>query len=58
MPKFRYVGPADHVAIIDGRPVALDVDQVVDIPEGSSPDLWQPVADEPAAPRQSKKETK
>ena len=57
MPKFQWVGPAGHVAIIGGKPVTLTKGVVVDIPKGSSPDLWRPVKDEPAAPRQSKKES-
>lgn len=57
MAKYKWVGPADHVAIIDGRPVALTEGVVLDIPDGSSPDLWQPVTGEKAAPRQVEKES-
>lgn len=57
MAKYKWVGPADHIAIIDGKPVALTEGVVVDIPAGSSPDLWQPVTEEKAAPRQPKKES-
>lgn len=52
MALHKWIGPDGHVAIVDGAPVALKPGTQVDIPEGSSPELWAAVKSTKAAARQ------
>lgn len=58
MPKYRYIGPPEHVALIDGRAVPLDEGHIVDIPDGSSPAIWEQVDDKQASQRPKKESAK